>query len=578
MSGPPRSPSEEQPASVDTRARSPWLRALPRSTGWDVLLWVAALGTTLVLQWPWLVLYLDIRYTFGAFQVAGQAGLADSDVFIHRPLAHKLLMSWLDRSVTGPTILRERLAVGVALVFSAIVGAALARALRGWLPPVSATAVGLATFTALAWAPAVTMLQPEWIATLLAAAAVSSALAGDPRRPASWHSPLVLAAAFLLALATLQKYTTVTTAVVALGVVFLLHRRRAIWVAGWTVVVTAALFGSSLLASHEWQWFLEVPRLNPPGDIAWPSMWRSAWNLALLNPVLLFAPAFVILGFRATRRREWLIGPALALAVVLAGVIVQRGFFPYHYAALPVLAAGLVTVAGALWWRRAGTVPHPALVALVWMVVAGWLVRRPFPWRVDHVEWVVAGAACAMVVSIGLAVGQALSRRDREARSSTRSPRIVLTFLVLVAVGSFSAWPHAPYALYLTHVNRSSEVDKRDRAIESGQAIREAAGGASAVYLARQDVPYFVGLPTRCRYPTATFLYRSARTTDPLSLRSVQENLACLRDRDARFLVLQPAMLDRSRAVQVVRDTVATEFDCDDPTLRTGDLLLCPRR
>ena len=145
-------------------------------------------------------------------------------------------------------------------------------------------------------------------------------------------------------------------------------------------------------------------------------------------------------------------------------------------------------------------------------------------------------------------------------------------------IRSFPAWPNTPYALYLTHASRASEIAARARAMEVGQAIREAACGASGVYLARQDAQYFVGLPTDCRYPTATFSYRSARTVDPLSLMSVQENLACLRDTTATILVLQPAMIDPSRAVQLVRDTVAVQFDCNHPTIRMGSFVLCPRR
>ena len=126
------------------------------------------------------------------------------------------------------------------------------------------------------------------------------------------------------------------------------------------------------------------------------------------------------------------------------------------------------------------------------------------------------------------------------AQASTRLSNFVLTSSVLALVISFPAWPNTPYALYLTHVSRVFEIAARARAMEVGQAIREAAGGASVVYLARQDAQYFVGLPTDCRYPTATFLHLSARTADPLSLMSVQENLACLRDTSATFLVLQP--------------------------------------
>ena len=80
------------------------LHSRPRPAMRNVLLWTAAVGLTILLQWHWLVLYLDIRYTFGAFRSGGEAGLAAPDVFIHRPIAHKLLMSWPDHLTFGPTI------------------------------------------------------------------------------------------------------------------------------------------------------------------------------------------------------------------------------------------------------------------------------------------------------------------------------------------------------------------------------------------------------------------------------------------------------------------------------------------
>ena len=116
--------------------------------------------------------------------------------------AHKLLMSWLDHLTFCPTIFRERLAVSIAILFAGLAGAGLARVLRVWTAPTLATCVGLAIFTALAWAPTVTILQPEWTAALLCVGAVSFgscswptpcrvlAFASDlPERDFCWPSP-----------------------------------------------------------------------------------------------------------------------------------------------------------------------------------------------------------------------------------------------------------------------------------------------------------------------------------------------------------------------------------------------------
>jgi hypothetical protein len=321
-----------------------------------------------------------------------------------------------------------------------------------------------------------------------------------------------------------------------------------------------------------------MPRLNPADSLNWVSMGRSLWNLVWLNPILMFWPAAIILGFGLSRRRSWIIGCALAVAVVLAGVMVQNGFFPYHYGMLSVLAAGLVTLACGQWWQRTGTLPCIALVCLVWIPLAGWLARQPYEWRVEHVKWAITSVGIVTVVSTSLAVWQARAHRVRRHQPSGRLWKLVATAAVLALVISFPGWPHTPYAIYLTHVSRSSEIARRDRAMEVGQEIRKAAGGSSVVYLARQDVPYFVALPTNCRYPTATFLYRSARITDAASVVSLQENLACLRDPTATFLVLQPEMIGPSRAASLVRDTVAGQFDCKHPTARAGSFVLCPRQ
>ncbi len=523
------------------------------------------------------MLYLDIRYTFGALRAGGQAGLPPADVFVHRPMANRLLMSWLDQVTAGPTVLRERLTLSLAILTAGIAGAGLARTLRGWTPAPVATGVGLATFTALAWAPSVTVLQPEWLATLLCVGAISLGLAGGPRRVASWSSPLLAGAGLLLAFAALQKYTTATTVVVALGIVFVRDRRRAATVAGWTAMLTALLLGLTLVNHHESQWFHDMPRLNPPGGLSWRPLGRSLWNLACLNPIIMLWPAATVLGFRVSRSRIWMTGCLVAVIVVMSGVMAQNGYFPYHYAALPVLAAALVALACGQWWQRTGRLPSLVLVGMAWTALAGWLARRPSRWRAEHDAWAVAGVVAVIVVSLSLALWQ--SRGPRVMSRQRSAPLVLaLTLFILAPVITFPAWPHTPYAIYSAQANRASESAGRARAVEVGRQIRAAAGSGSVIYLARQDAPYFVGLPTSCPYPTATFLYRSARTADATRLASLQENLACLRDPTTRFLVLQPSMIDESHAISSVRETVAAEFDCRHPAMRAGSLLLCPRR
>ena len=541
------------------------------------ILWTLVAGLTVTLQWPWLVLYLDLRYTFGAFRTGGQLGLPPSELFIHRPMANRLLMAALDQLTSGSTVFRERLTLALAILFAALAGAGLARALRAWMALPVATWVGLATFTALAWAPSVAVLQPEWTAALLSVAAVSLVLDRRASR-LYWSSPAIVIAGLLLAVATLQKYTTATTVVVALGLLFVLHRRRAGMVAAYTAVLSVVLFALTLVNGHERQWFFDMPQLNQTGSLHWSSLGRSLWNLAWLNPILMLWPAAIVLGFRLSRRRSWVLGCALALAILLAGVVVQNGYFPYHYAALPVLAAGLVALACGLWWQRTGRLSGIVIVGLVWIPAAAWLARRPPQWRTEHAECAITSVALVIVASVSLVLWQTRELPSREPRARTSSLASVLTVLTLALVISFPAWPHTPYAIFTARATRVSEVAGRARFMEVGREMREAAGAALTVYLARQDAPYFVDLPTSCVYPTATFLYRSAQIPEPGGVLSLQENLACLRDPATEYLVLQPSMIEPSRALGVVRDTVTTQFDCEHPTLRAGSFILCPRR
>jgi hypothetical protein len=126
-------------------------------------------------------------------------------------------------------------------------------------------------------------------------------------------------------------------------------------------------------------------------------------------------------------------------------------------------------------------------------------------------------------------------------------------------------------------MSRTSETGRRTAGIEMGSAIRTAAGAGPVAYLTFGDMTYFVGLPTRCVYPTAVFLYRSA-DLPTAKLTSFQENLSCLRDPAARFLVLQTSAATKRRVDPEVTETIRDQFDCKHPVARTRSMLLCPRR
>lgn len=550
----------------------------PGRTSWHptprALLFPGVVAFSILLQWRWLTLFTDVRFTLGALRAGG---LPAVDIFVHRPMANRLLMSVLDHMTFGPVVVRERLTLSLAIAFAGLACAGLAAALRGWIAEPPAICVGLAIFAALAWGPDTTVLQPEWSAIVLSVAGLGLTLRRGSTRLPSWHSPLLVGAGLLLALATLQKYTTITTALLAWGVAFVIDRRRAWFVGSWTFLMTAGLFGLTILWPHERQWFRDMPRLNQTAVTDWPTLARSLWGAAWDNPVLMLWPAAIIVGLALSRRRIWLVGSLLAVLVVMAGTLVQNAYYPYHYAALPVLAAGLVSLAAVHWWQRTATIWHPTVLGCGWLLLAAWMGRQSFAWRTVHHGPAVVGVVVTLLTCTSLALWQV--RRLRTLTRGRRPPpwKLGCTLAALALVLSFPAWPHTPYGFAAYDMSRVSEVARRAGMIEQGRQIRNAARGVEVAYVTRQEAPYFTGLPTDCAYPVAVFLYRSTmHGVEDLS--SFEENLDCLRDPTAEFVVLQPVAASSKQAAQSVRETLEKQFDCRHRIVRTPSLMLCPRR
>ena len=79
-------------------------------------------------------LYLDIRYTFGALRTAGEQ-LGQPPTSSCSPTEWPT--GWPDvvarpTLTFGPTVLRERLTLSIAILFAGLAGAGLARSLRRW--------------------------------------------------------------------------------------------------------------------------------------------------------------------------------------------------------------------------------------------------------------------------------------------------------------------------------------------------------------------------------------------------------------------------------------------------------------
>lgn len=540
----------------------------------DLAGWLAAIGISVAVQWRWLTLHDDVRATLGALRAGAAGGRTPLDVFVHRPMGNRIFMSALDHLTFGPVGFRERLTLALAMVLAGIAGASLACSLRGRVGRVPATAAGLATFAALAWAPDTTLLQPEWTAALLCVPALALALGGGAARP-DWRSPLMWGAGLLFAFAILQKYTTATSALLAWGVVLVLSRRRAWTVGCWTAGWTAVLFGLTILELHEWLWFTEMPRLQPGHGVRWVAFGSFTGRVFWANPILLLGPAASLYGFAVSSRRVWLFGPLLAALLTLAGVLVQGRYYPYHYAALPVLIATLTALAAAAWWQQTGRLPLAVvLVAGGWLPVAAWTGHHPYGWRNSHLSAAVTAAVVTSVVAALVAGWQV--RRSRAAAPRLRPWTLVLGAAGLALLLSFPDWPHTPAAYNWLNTTRASELTRRAALVAEGQHTAAAAHGAPVAYLTLQEGPYFVGLPATCSYPLAVFLYRSVGAHGG-DLVGFGEDLDCLRDPAAKFLVLQGHAADRAHALPLVRTTIEQEFRCPRPAAGST-YVLCPRR
>jgi hypothetical protein len=523
----------------------------------------------------WTGLDHDVRFVLGTLETAGRAGFAPSEVFVHRPMAYRLVLALGDAGRSLPLPGREALVRMLALLVVLGVSTLLRAGLLRYRSSEEATAVAVTTGLALALAPNWDFLQPEWLAAVFAAAAVGAALRIRQTAVA------VAAGASLLALAVLVKYTTVPTALVALGVLAVLDRRRA-WLTGLAgVLVCLGLFAVTVLIEpREWRWFGELSRLNGGSPLSRGVAWNDAralveavLNEAVLVPFVALLPvSVVVLARLAPDRRArlaWLFLPAAAVLVVLAAVVVQGQWFQYHLAALVPFAAGLWGLAVARWSAAHGGPPW-ALVLPAVVLGAGVPIvsAASTEWRLAHGTAVYA--ALALVVAGSVLV--ALKERGRT------WPWVAA--LGAVAVFAVPAWPAAPYSFDAVHPDytnseRVTAAQLDERLIEPARA--RIGADTPVLYLAFGDMAYFVGNPAACRYPAPVFVQRGSFIPAVRELESYRENLECLTRTNAEYLVVQPSWLALDRLPADVAEGLRARFDCDR-ALSAAELVICPRR
>ena len=539
----------------------------PRSARYR--LWTALACAVATLATAGFMLNGNIRYQVGVGRVSG---FSIAETFSHRPIAFRLLsagQAWFPELVStlgGPPGSWGRVWVfetGFRLIAAGMAAAAAALLWTGlrqrWGP--QAWPYAIAAYAALVFTAPATG-EPDWMAALLAVAAVGAGLAWRPRIGA-------VAGGVLLAVVALVKISTLPVALAALVIIWAFDRRRA-WVAGATALVAGLLAVGLMwwLAPYEIAWLLDIRALQP--DPWTPDSAVEAghylMNLAARWPVVALIPAF----FVGARRDEKLTAAA-ALALTCVTVVAQGQYYIYHSAGLVALSALLAvrTVQ-----RSRAALRWPLLGLTGWTLV---LFLLPAAWRIDNLTrlYLLTGAA-----AVALAVWQQVAlRRPPTARLPAHRAAGWPAILVLVAMLATQT-PYSSESLTLSTTAARTSATSSDtlrKELADAESIHALIGVDTPVaYLVFGASTYAIGNPTHCRFPSALFLQRPG-AREKVSPATRQENLACLSQPDAQWLVWDRDWLRRRTAPDDLRTAIDQHWDCDAATL-IGGYTLCPRR
>ncbi|WP_152364529.1 hypothetical protein [Microlunatus speluncae] len=520
----------------------------------------------------------DVRFEAGVEQTSPRPV---ADTFTHRPLAYRLIMSavFAPARLLGESSRGFELAMQAsALLLCVLAALLLHRALtdRG-LPTATTRPLAIAVGGCIGLQGAVSVWEPDWLALLLTALAVSVGLLGrDDRR--TWL-PAAVGAGVLLAAAASIKFVTLPIALIGLVLITVLHRRRAI--AATLAAGAAGIAGIGLTAwlwPRELRWLAELSALQPPNT---EPVWRALLGLgcALLAwPVTIMLPAAlsVLIAGRPARVRLGH-GAVAAVVLLLASLpaVVQQQFFIYHFVAFPVITAAVLVLAVVRADRRtaARLVIGTALAGLTTAVI----IRLPAPWRVDHPAAFVTGLIAAMIIAVLIV--------RRPGRASGPAPKMAVTAAAAVCcasmIGIVAPGPTgtAPLSeLPQTGLVNIYTAEASDQRQESARQVRRLIGVDTPVlYLAFGDVNYFVRNPTPCDYPAAVWLQRARYNPSVVDTTSYAENLACLDDPAPRFLLIDGGWFQLPKQPDQVQRLITTRYACTDAR-KIDDLLICPRR
>jgi hypothetical protein len=530
----------------------------------------------------WSALNGDVTYAFGGIETAGRGGVSVWDVFVARPVAYRLLLGGLDavRDViagdASVTVSHVVIRIETAVVVLAVT-VVLFLGVRRFLGRGAAATVAAATGLALVISPPWHFLEPDWVAALAAALAVGAACA--PRRV--WAGALLGGFAAFLTVAV--KLATAPIGLLALLMVALLSRRRAGWAALAAAGFTVAWYAlTRFFLPWEGWWLRDQANLVRQSPIHHGIRWRdiehlldAIANVAVVSPVVVVAPAAVAVLIRRLPpgRPRWLAATSAVLAAGLsvASAYGQGEFFMYHFAVVPVLAAGV--------WGAAFHLCRPARVPLLvaTVIAAGAsvvLLRLPAQWRLQHLRPVEA--ALLLAAAAAAAVVWVAARRTDEPRSGRWTWAVCSVAMCAALLPANLHGSAYSFSIYNYAVpNRAPLTSGYDEL--SARIGRD----TPVLYLTFGSVNFVMGNPTTCRYPSPQWLQRGARLERVRTYRSHADNLRCLTDdRTARYLVWHPGWFLLERAGPDVQALIASRFDCS-PAARVPAppaLVVCPAR
>ncbi|MBD2760208.1 hypothetical protein IEE94_11895 [Yimella sp. cx-573] len=541
----------------------------------------------------------DVLYALGGLRHALAGGVPFDEIFIARPYTYKLVMGPLHLSAPADSAAIDyathRRILLLSLLALLLVTLLLFVALRRWSSTRSAAVVASAVSAALAFAPKWDVLEPDWVAAVVAVCAFAAALLPRAER-LGW-----ILSGTLLCLTATMKLSTAAFAATVVVLLWLVDRRRAVGAAAVGAAVSGVWFVlSRMVQPIEWMWFSDqaalvhdspihrMPRLSDLGELLF-----ALTNKSVVSPVLVTSLALIALyvsgAATRTQRRERALVSALIVISALASGYAQGEWFLYHFANLPILVTGLwaALLVQASRRVRAVLLIGPAVVA----VVAAAVMTQP-PLAADAANtWVTIGV---WVSALGMAVlavrwresGSAMSRRDQPVRPvllwaaptvacllglAGTLPASTLAYSGAVNATSTTRAPYDADALATLLRSRSAAVDR----------LTSRLGGPDVpvLYLTYGGRTALLPFPATCAYPSPQWLQRASRHPFVTDMDSYSDNFDCVSDPRPRWLIVQSDWMDLDHAPTALQSALRQHYDCTRslPTIVEG-LMVCPRR